>query len=139
MRHNTGLGSIGSRIRQKRKELHVSQREMAEALGIAPTYLSEIENGKGNPGPDIFIKLGSIYGMNLQYIFLGEEDISIKIEKKPDITRVDISDQIDSVDKLLWFMEQSAYIRNSILALGAKFILENKEFIKSVLNEKENK
>ena len=112
---------------------------MAEALGIAPTYLSEIENGKGNPGPDIFIKLGSIYGMNLQYIFLGEEDISIKIEKKPDITRVDISDQIDSVDKLLWFMEQSAYIRNSILALGAKFILENKEFIKSVLNEKENK
>lgn len=139
MRHNTGLGAIGGRIREKRKELRVSQREMAEALGIAHTYLSEIENGKGNPGPDLFVKLGSIYGMDLQYIFLGGEDKPIKAEKSPGIARVDVSDQIDSVDKLVWFMEQSAFIRNSILALGAKFILENKEFVKSLLDEKENK
>ena len=136
MKKNTYLAEIGERLKKKRKELNIRQRDMAETLGIAPTYLSELENGKGNPGPDIFVKLASIYKIDLHYLFLGKENIPVKMEKNPAITNVNISEELDSVDKLVWLMEQSPYIRNSILALAAKFIFEDSKFIQSILDKK---
>jgi transcriptional regulator with XRE-family HTH domain len=136
MKKNTNLADIGERLKKQRKEMNIRQKEMAEALGIAPTYLSEIENGKGNPGPDIFVKLASIYGINLHYLFMGDEDTPVKKERRPDVSSIDLSAELDSIDKLVLLMENSAYIRNSVMAWAAKFILENKEFIETVLDKK---
>ena len=136
MKKNTYLAEIGERLQKKRKELDIRQKEMAEALGIAPTYLSEIENGKGNPGPDIFVKLSSIYGINLQYLFVGDEDTPVKKVRKSDVSSIDLSKELDSMDKLIFLMENSAFIRNSVMAWAAKFIMENKEFLETVLDKK---
>ena len=41
--------TFGTRIRQLRKEHDLTLRELAEQVGIDFTYLSKIENGKGDP------------------------------------------------------------------------------------------
>lgn len=41
--------SIGARIKRRRKELGLSQVELAAAAGVNQGYLSEIERGKANP------------------------------------------------------------------------------------------
>ena len=38
---------IGNRIRQRRKELKLTQEKLSEILEITPTYISEIERGTG--------------------------------------------------------------------------------------------
>lgn len=42
---------FGERMRQLRKERGVTLKEMAQALGVSPAYLSALEHGKrGRPG-----------------------------------------------------------------------------------------
>ncbi|MFT3988800.1 helix-turn-helix domain-containing protein [Aestuariivirga sp.] len=42
---------FGERMRKLREERHVSLKDMAEALGVSPAYLSALEHGKrGRPG-----------------------------------------------------------------------------------------
>lgn len=140
MRKNSYLPEIGERLQKKRKELNVRQRAMAKALGIAPTYLSELENGKGNPGPDIFVNLSLIYGINLQYLLVGDEDTPEdspeKKARRPNVSSIDLSKELDSIDDLIFLMENSPFIRNSVMAWAAKYIMENKEFLEMALDKK---
>jgi repressor LexA len=41
--------TVGQRIRRRRKELGLSQVQLASAAGVNQGFLSEIERGKGNP------------------------------------------------------------------------------------------
>jgi SOS-response transcriptional repressor LexA len=43
--------SVGARIRRRRKELGMSQVELAAAANLNQGYLSQIENGRANPRP----------------------------------------------------------------------------------------
>ncbi len=46
---------IGDRIIQKRRELCLSQKQLAERLNISNNHLSNIENGKAAPSFELFI------------------------------------------------------------------------------------
>ena len=48
---------IGDRIVQKRREIGLSQKELAELLNISNNHLSNIENGKAGPSFELFILL----------------------------------------------------------------------------------
>ena len=47
---------FGERVRQRRKELGLSQRALAEGSGIDFTYLSKIENGRMEPPSEDVIR-----------------------------------------------------------------------------------
>ena len=40
---------IGEQVRERRKALGVSQRDLSELAGVSLHTLSDIESGKGNP------------------------------------------------------------------------------------------
>ena len=48
---------MGNRIIQKRRELHISQKELANRLNISNNHLSNIENGKAGPSFELFIEI----------------------------------------------------------------------------------
>lgn len=48
---------MGNRIIQKRREIHVSQKELANRLNISNNHLSNIENGKAGPSFELFIDI----------------------------------------------------------------------------------
>ena len=47
---------MGSRIKMRRKELHIKQAELAETLEISNNHMSSIENGRQKPSLDTFIR-----------------------------------------------------------------------------------
>ena len=44
-------------IREKREELGLSQKELAEKSGITQSFLCDIEQGRSKPSIDVAIKL----------------------------------------------------------------------------------
>lgn len=52
--------NLGQRLRRFRKEAHLTQSELAQKIGITPTYLSIIERGVQLPRLETFIKLANI-------------------------------------------------------------------------------
>ena len=47
-------------IREKREELGLSQKELAEKSGITQSFLCDIEQGRSKPSIDVPIKLAKL-------------------------------------------------------------------------------
>lgn len=63
---------IGSRIRRLRfvgDEQCLSQKEMAEKLGISSSDLSRIEAGNKFPGVDVLVRISQLTGVPVDYLF----------------------------------------------------------------------
>lgn len=60
-----------------RKLSHVTQKQLADATGIAQSDISKIENGSGNPTIKILKRLADGLGMNLRIEFIAKTKVSI--------------------------------------------------------------
>ena len=60
-----------------RKLSHVTQKQLADATGIAQSDISKIENGSGNPTIKILKRLADGLGMNLKLEFIAKTKVSI--------------------------------------------------------------
>ena len=60
-----------------RKLNHVTQKQLADATGIAQSDISKIENGSGNPTIKILKRLADGLGMNLKIEFIAKTKVSI--------------------------------------------------------------
>ena len=54
------LEMLGRRIRMIRKERNLTQEKLAEAIGVSPSNMSDIENGKANFGIEVFMKITEV-------------------------------------------------------------------------------
>ncbi len=124
------LKAMGSRIKEMRKRLKITQKEMAKSLGIAGCYLSEIENGRGNPGFKFYFNLSKLYYLSLDYLFHGIGEMFINVKKNISQDKRNFVDEILSVDDLQWFIEHSPLFKHTIMGFATKFHYENEKSIK---------
>jgi transcriptional regulator with XRE-family HTH domain len=129
---------IGLRLKEIRKELKIKQKAMAQELDVQPTYLCDIEAGKGNPGPDFFQKLASQYKINLNYLIMGTGEMFIQKQglNKLKPIEFDISDGIDDIEKLIWLMGKSPYFKNIAMGACNKILINEEEFIRKSISKK---
>ena len=66
------MKSIGERIRNRRKELHLTQTDIRAACGISSGALSEIENGNRTPSVIIFHALSEVLQCSMDWLATGE-------------------------------------------------------------------
>lgn len=64
--------SIGARIKQRRKELGLTQVQIKEATGISSGNMSEIENGSKLPSTPALIALSSTLDCSIDWILKGD-------------------------------------------------------------------
>lgn len=57
---------LGEIIKNRRKELGITQPHLAELAQISTNTLYKLERGQGNPSLDILNKLADILGMELK-------------------------------------------------------------------------
>lgn len=69
---------IGQRIKDRRKELHITQAQIKEATGISTGNLSEIENGHILPSSAALMSLSTILECSVDYLLFGESRFSEK-------------------------------------------------------------
>ena len=67
------LSLIGNRLKALRKNNNLSQREVADAIGLPQSNLSRIENGKQRLNLTVLAKMLSIYELTIQDFFSHEE------------------------------------------------------------------
>ena len=65
---------MGNRIKSRRKELNLTQEEMAELLNISVKHLSEVERGLAGLSIENLIKLSDILCVSIDYIVKGEQN-----------------------------------------------------------------
>ena len=55
---------LGTFLKKKRKEKHLTQQNVADIINITERALSNIENGKSEPELDTVLKLCDLYGIS---------------------------------------------------------------------------
>lgn len=64
---------LGTRILQRRVELRLSQKELANQAGISVTYLSQLERNKSFPSARICVDIANVLRVPMDYLL---QDIS---------------------------------------------------------------
>lgn len=62
---------MGMRIKLRRKELKMTQGELAENIGISNNHMSSIENAKETPSLDTFVRICDSLKVRPDYLLLG--------------------------------------------------------------------
>jgi transcriptional regulator with XRE-family HTH domain len=65
---------VGSRIRELRKDRHLTQMELSEKIGVAQSDLSRMEHGEYKVGLDTLFKLLQVFDLKIGEFF-GETEI----------------------------------------------------------------
>lgn len=63
------LNNIGKIIIQRRKELGITQEDLAYPANVDRTYIGYIENGKQNISISILCKIANVLNLNMKDFF----------------------------------------------------------------------
>lgn len=102
--------AIGSRLREARNMVKLTQEQLAEKVGIGTTYISDIERGAKFPSLSLFIKIVDALGVSSDFILRGEieagkncvyDDLTRKLDGLTPKQRLGVADLIDAYIKNL--------------------------------------
>lgn len=62
-------GSKRSRLIQERKKRNLTQKELASIIGVSPSTISFLENGRMNPGLEVSIGLQELFNLEYETLF----------------------------------------------------------------------
>lgn len=65
--------NIGSRLKQLRKELGLTQEEAADKLGISRARYSHFENGRNEADNELLLAMAKLYGVTVDYLLGNNE------------------------------------------------------------------
>lgn len=68
---NVDFEIIGKRIKERRKQLHLSQEKLAEMVDKSTVYISNLENGKRGASVESIIMICGTLGLGLDELLVG--------------------------------------------------------------------
>jgi transcriptional regulator with XRE-family HTH domain len=63
-----GVVMIGDRLKELRSNIHKTQSEVAEDLGISRAVYSHFENNRNEPDSEMIVKLSNYYNVSTDYL-----------------------------------------------------------------------
>ena len=70
--------SLGEKLLRLRKEMKMTQDDVAKILGMSRTSFSKYENGNSAPPLQVLRNIAAIYNVGLEYLIF-DENISIRL------------------------------------------------------------
>lgn len=101
MENNYNYKQMGIRIAQRRKEISITQKDLASQVHISMSHLSNIENGKALPGFETFLDICCELKVTPDYIVLGtiypdlNDEVVEKLKHCTDENKIKVSRIID--------------------------------------------
>lgn len=74
----TNNPSLGEKLLRLRKEMKMTQDDVAKILGMSRTSFSKYENGNSAPPLQVLRKIAAIYNVGLEYLIF-DENTSIRL------------------------------------------------------------
>ena len=113
---------IGKFISEKRKEIGITQSELAEKLNITDRAISKWENGVCMPDVGTIPELCEILNITINDLFSGEVVNMKNNEKKLEENLMDLARQKEEADKRLLNLEWIIGILACIVLLGGLLV-----------------
>lgn len=82
------LIEMGNRIQNRRREIRLSQKAVAEEAGISPVTVSRIESGQTEMSVKIFIRLVGILGMDADELLCGTHALDVDARCRAVFSRI---------------------------------------------------
>ena len=112
------MNSLGSTIKDARKNLGLTLMQVEDMVGISNAYLSQLENDKiKNPSVNILSKLSSLYKVPLKTLLSDANMIDKKVVKQE--------------EENLGFAQKIAFSAENLTEDERKDVLRYLEFVKS--------
>lgn len=70
---------LSERLIEKRRTSGLSQKQVAEMIGISQTMISQYERGERNPSLEVLVKLAVVYRCSIDYLLMGNEKASAEV------------------------------------------------------------
>lgn len=67
------LKGLAGRLKERRKQLGITQERAAELLEMTYSSYSKIENAFQQPGIDMLIRISDVFSLSLDYLIFGGE------------------------------------------------------------------
>jgi DNA-binding XRE family transcriptional regulator len=64
--------ALGARLKQVRQHTGLSLREVARQLGVSPSFVSQLENGKSQPSVATLYSISQLLDVSIDELFSGE-------------------------------------------------------------------
>lgn len=122
------LKDIGIRIRQRRKELSLTQTKIKELTGISSGNLSDIENGNKLPSTNAIISLSEVLNCTTDWILKG---------KSPECEIFSADEEPYERELLEYFRGMLSYDREDLLMIAEMKYRRAKEHEKSSRSQTE--
>lgn len=71
------MKTLGQKLRELRMKKNLSQKELAEKLGVKHTRYSNWENDKGSPNNELRQKLSIIFEVNVTYFLDNVQSVEL--------------------------------------------------------------
>lgn len=95
---------IGKRIRERRKQLNLTQEQLAELIDVTPQMISTAENGSKGIRPENIIKLGKALNISCDYLLTGHSSSRDFDNLTKGIGKLS-EDEIDKLIELLYLLK----------------------------------
>jgi transcriptional regulator with XRE-family HTH domain len=92
---------LSQRIRFLRKKKGLNQGDLAETIGINPSHLSRLENGKYQPSVDALQKIAQALEVSVDFLLSNDdgEELEVKIENKSLSERLRLIGTLEDADQ----------------------------------------
>ena len=67
--------TLGNRIKERRKELDLTQDDLAKSLKVTPQHISAIEQDKRIPSLNMLVELAKMLGVSTDWLLSGQEGL----------------------------------------------------------------
>lgn len=116
-----------NRVKELRKQKHITQEELGKVLDIQKAAISKYENGRAEPSTEVLKKMSAYFGVSIDYL-LGNSPAKLSAQKLgrgvriPVLGRVVAGIPIEAVQEILDYEE----ITPELAATGEFFALQVK-------------
>lgn len=111
---NTKINDLGARIQELRKELKLSQTDLATQIGVSKSQMIRYESKGGQPTADVLNKLAEVLGTTADYLLNGNmnEKASQTIKDTTILQRFKEIEELPPHEQSTIMEIVSAYIRD---------------------------
>lgn len=109
---------IGSNIRKRREQIHVSREELARRISVTDKSLAEMEYGSRGISVGTLLRLKQALGVSAEYILEGEDQEIAEEEKRTRINNDILTTLSECTTNQLQCMEEIAQICADIIVLN---------------------
>lgn len=90
---------VATKIKALRKELRLTQKELAEKVGVHPAQLARYELGLSTPSLGVLIRLAKYCEVSIDYIVFGVDKEVAKRSRIQDQELLDLIRRIDNLNR----------------------------------------